>query len=218
MDEKTVLGVLRDVGAIITNSHFVFTSGRHSNTYVNKDALYMHPIRTAQLCQIMSSKYDADKIDVVAGPTIGGVIISQWVAYHLSKLRTSGETLAIYVEKEGERADKKFVVERGYDTKVPGKNIVVVEDVLMTGGSAAKVIQALKALGGNVLGLSVLCNRGGITPEDIGGVPIHTLTNLTFESWAEDQCPLCRAEIPINTNVGKGKQFLSSLASKAAAS
>ncbi|PWU03288.1 MAG: phosphoribosyltransferase [Candidatus Melainabacteria bacterium] len=216
MDEKAILGILHDVGAIITNTHVVFTSGRHSNTYVNKDALYMHPTRTAQLCQIMASKYDADQVDVVAGPTIGGVILSQWVAYHLSASRLSGETLSIYVEKEGERTEKTFIVERGYDIKVPNKNIVVVEDVLMTGGSAAKVIETLRALGGNVLGLSALCNRGKVTPAAVGGVPIHALTNLAFESWEEEQCPLCASKVPINTNVGKGKQFLAGSRAKAA--
>jgi len=208
MDEKAVLEVLNELGVIITNSHFVFTSGRHSNTYVNKDALYLHPARTAQMCEIMAKKYDANQVDVVAGPTIGGVILSQWVAYHLNSLRKAGETLSIYVEKEGERDQKKFIVERGYDVRVPGKNIVVVEDVLMTGGSAAKVIEAIRMLGGNVVGLSAPCNRGGIKPQDIGDVPIHTLINLTFESWSEEDCPLCAAKVPINTSVGKGKQFL----------
>lgn len=216
MDEKAALSILTEVGAIVTNSHFVFTSGRHSNTYVNKDALYLHPTKTAQLCEIISRQYHAEEVDVVAGPTIGGVVISQWTAYHLNARRKSGETLSVYVEKEGEGADKKFILERGYDTRVVGKNVVVVEDVIMTGDSAAKVVNVIKQLGGNVLGLSVLCNRGGITSQDVGNTPIHALTNLTFEWWQASDCPLCQANVPINTSLGKGKQFLSKKRSSAA--
>ncbi len=208
MDEEAILHFLREAGAMITNSHVVFTSGRHSDTYVNKDALYVHPVKTAQLCKIMAEKYAADQVDVVAGPTIGGVILAQWVAYHLNLSRSSGETYSIYVEKEGQGEEKTFIVERGYDEKIPGKNVVVVEDVLMTGGSARKVVEAIRALGGNVLGLSALCNRGGIKSEDVGGVPIHVLTNVSFQSWLEKECPLCKTKVPINTKVGKGKEFL----------
>lgn len=208
MDEKAILDTLSEAGAIITNSHVVFTSGRHSDTYVNKDALYVHPVKTAKICRIMAEIYDANKVDVVAGPTIGGVILAQWVAYHLNLFRSSGETFSIYVEKEGQGESKTFIVERGYDEKVPGKNVVVVEDVLMTGGSARKVVEVIRALGGNVLGLSALCNRGGIKPDDIGEVPVHALTNVSFQSWLEEDCPLCKADVPINTRVGKGKEFL----------
>jgi len=208
MDEEAILHILREAGAIITNTHVVFTSGRHSNTYVNKDALYVRLVETAKLCRIMAEKYDANKVDVVAGPTVGGVILAQWVAYHLNLLRASGETFSIYVEKEGQGENKTFIVERGYDEKIPGKNVVVVEDVLMTGGSARKVAEAIRALGGNVIGLSALCNRGGIKPNDVGGVPVYALTNLAFESWPEQDCPLCKSNVPINIKVGKGKEFL----------
>ena len=200
--------VLGDVGAIITDSHLVYTSGRHGKAYVNKDALYVHPQSTALLCQEMARQYDAEGVDVVAGPTIGGVILSQWVAYHLNLTRKSGEALAVYAEEDVQAETKKRIFKRGYDLHLPGKNIVVVEDIVTTGGSAKQVIDAIRALGGNVLGLSVLCNRGGIKPADVGGVPIHALTTVTLDSWEASDCPLCRDGVPINTAVGKGKDFL----------
>jgi orotate phosphoribosyltransferase len=208
MDDAAIMKTLSDVGAVISNSHIVYTSGRHGEAYVNKDALYLHPAITSQLCKLMAEKYDVSKVDVVAGPTIGGVILSQWVAYHMNLIRSAGETLSIYVEKDGEGDDKGFVIKRGYDKYVPGKNVVVVEDILNTGGSARKVVETIKAMGGNVLGLSVLCNRGGIKPEDVGGAQINALANISLESWTEEDCTLCKNNVPINTSVGKGKEFL----------
>ncbi len=208
MDNQAIMQVFTELGAITLNSHFVFTSGRHSNAYINKDALYVHTQAISKLCKLMADEYDADKVDVVIGPTIGGVVLSQWVTHHLNARRSSGETLSLYAEKEGEGEDKKFVIKRGYNLHIPGKNVVVVEDLLTTGGSARKVIECVRSLKGNVLGLSVLCNRGQVSPQDVGNVPIKTLINFTLNSWTEEECQLCKDNVPINTNLGKGKAFL----------
>jgi len=208
MDNEAIMKVLGDVGAIITDSHLVYTSGRHGNAYVNKDALYVHSQSTSLLCQAMAAQYPAEQVDVVAGPTVGGVILSQWIAYHVNQSRKNGEALSIYAEEDNQNGEKKRIFKRGYDLHIPGKNIVVVEDIVTTGGSARQVIEAVRALGGNVLGLSVLCNRGGIKPEDVGGVPIHALTSVTLDSWDAHECPLCQKNVPVNTAVGKGREFL----------
>lgn len=208
MNSEAVMRLLADAGALISGSHIVYTSGRHGSSYVNKDALYVHTKATAELCGVMASQFDAQEIDIVIGPTVGGVVLSQWVAHHLNAKRKSGETLSLYAEKEGEGEDKKLVIKRGYDLLVPGKKVVVVEDVVTTGGSARKVIEAVRELKGNVVALCVLCNRGGIKPSDVGDVPIHALTTVSLESFAEDECKMCKENMPINTSVGKGKAFL----------
>ena len=208
MTEQEIMGTLAEVGAIITESHVVYTSGRHGKAYVNKDSLYLHPTATERLCGEMARHYDAAAVDVVAGPTIGGVILSQWVAWHLSRVRASGETLAVYAEEDDVDGEKARVFRRGYDQQVAGKRVVIVEDILTTGGSARKVIAAARALGAEVVGLSVLCNRGGITAADVGDVPLHALTTVALDSWAAADCPLCATGVPINTSVGKGKAFL----------
>ena len=95
MNNDEIMQALADVNAIITGSHVVYTSGRHGTAYVNKDALYLHPRLTERLCGVMAGDYAADAIAVVAGPTVGGVILSQWVAWHLTNARTAGETLAV---------------------------------------------------------------------------------------------------------------------------
>ena len=208
MNDPKIMQMFTNVGAIVTDSHFVYSSGRHSSVYVNKDALYLHTGVISTLCQEMARPYDADQIDVVVGPILGGIVLSQWVAHHLNTRRSSGETLAVYAEKEGDGPDKSFLFRRGYDSYIPGKNILVVEDVLTTGGSARQVIELVRKHGGNVIGLSALCNRGSVQPQDVGNVPIHTLITLPLETFAEAECPFCRQHIPVNTELGKGKAFL----------
>jgi orotate phosphoribosyltransferase len=208
MYSQDILPILHEVGAIITNSHLVLTSGRHTSAYVNKDALYMHPQATSACCQRIADHAAALQVDAVVGPALGGILLAQWVAYHLNTRRTAGETLALYAEKEGNGAQKRLFFGRGYGSLVAERNVLVVEDVLVTGGSARKVVELVRSQGGHVVGLSALCNRGGVQPEDVGGVPIDALARVSFTSWAAEECPLCQQGVPINTEVGKGRTFL----------
>lgn len=208
MNDPAIMRLFADAGAVISDSHFVYSSGRHSSVYINKDSLYLHPGVISTLCQQMAQPYEAGQIDVVVGPVLGGIVLSQWVAYYLNARRASGETLAVYAEKEGDGPGKKFFFGRGYDKAIAGKNVLVVEDVLTTGGSARQVIELVREHGGNVIGLSALCNRGAVQPADVGGAPVSALISITLQTYAEEECPFCQQHVPINTTVGKGKAFL----------
>ncbi|MDO8649758.1 MAG: phosphoribosyltransferase family protein [Candidatus Berkelbacteria bacterium] len=206
LSERKVLEILAKVDAVLTDGHFVYTSGRHGTVYVNKDAVYPHTAETSKLCRAIAERFAADNVQVVIAPAIGGVILSQWTAHHLSDL-TGREVLAVYAEKSD--SDDSFVVKRGSDKLIPGKNVLVVEDILTTGGSAKKVVEATRALGGNIVGLGVLCNRGGITSQDVADVPkLDALVSVKLDSWDEADCPLCASGVPVNTDVGKGREFL----------
>lgn len=206
MTEQEVLNILALTRAVITDSHVVYTSGKHGTAYVNKDAVYPHTLEISWLCRAIAEQFAHDNVHVVIAPAVGGVIMSQWTAHSLFNL-TGRDVLAVYAEKEG--CEDKFVIKRGYDKLIPGKNILVVEDVLTTGGSAKKVVEATRALGGNVIGLGVLCNRGGITPQDVADPPkLFALVNVKLDAWNEADCPLCAQDIPINMDVGKGREFL----------
>jgi len=222
MNEKEVLELLGNVGAVIKESHIVYTSGKHGTAYVNKDAVYPHTKETSALCKTTAGFFIDDDVEIVIAPAVGGIILSQWTAHHLSEL-LGREVLGVYAEKEvisiSDPEDKgrkcfietgEFVIKRGYDKLVANKNVLVVEDVLTTGGSAKKVVEAVRKLGGNVVGLGVLCNRGGITPSDVADPPkLFALVNVKLDSWDEVDCPLCNQDVPINTDVGKGREFLS---------
>ncbi len=220
MNEQEVLQVLGRVGAVIAGSHIVYTSGKHGTAYVNKDSVYPHTKETSDLCRAIAEQFVDDSVEVVIAPAIGGVILSQWVARHLSEI-TGREVFGVYAEKEGSdlasssygplppKHEDRFVIKRGYDKLVARKNVLVVEDVLTTGGSAKKVIEATRALGGNIVGLGVLCNRGGITPQDVADPPkLFALVNVKLDAWDETNCPLCARNEPINMDVGKGREYL----------
>jgi len=204
MDEAQVLEVLQKVGAFRAG-HFVFTSGLHADMYVNKDALYPYTTETSRLCREMAGRFRDKNIEAVSGPAIGAAILAQWVAYHLSEM-TGHEVYAAGAEKDGEGG---FVLRRGYDKIVAGKNVLVVEDLTTTGGSIKKAIGAVRAAGGNVVGAIALCNRGDVTKEMIGNPPIFDqLVKLHLEQWPESECELCQGNIPVNTDIGHGKDFL----------
>lgn len=200
-----VIDVLKQINAIVTNNHFVYTSGMHGSVYIRKDMLYPHTKETSLVCQMIAKKFKDVDIDIVVGPSIGGIILSQWVAFHLSKLKKK-EVLGVFTEKD-EQSNQVF--KRGYDEIVKGKNILVVEDLTTTGGSVRKVVNAVKNAGGNVVEVCVMVNRNPekVTSE-IVGAPLTYLGIFRAEAFDREKCLLCKKKIPINTAVGHGKKFL----------
>ncbi len=208
-ESADLLAMLAQVGALITDDHLVYTSGRHGPSYVNKDALYPHTAATSAACAQLAAHFAAAGVEVVAGPTVGGVILAQWTAHHLSA--SSGrEVLAVYAEEEGAGEARRRVFRRGYDALVAGRRVLVVEDILTTGGSARMVVEAVGAAGGEVVGVGALVNRGGVTAAQIGAPELYCLAAVPLESYEADACPLCAAGVPVNTRVGKGAAFLAS--------
>ena len=178
--------------------HFVYASKKHGEQYVNKDALYPDTKVVSELCRYMAEPFRGQNIDTVLGPALGGIILAQRVAEHLTQMERK-TIYGIFAEKT---EDDNLEIKRDYNAFIKGKNVLVVEDVLNTGGSAKKAIDAVRKNGGNVVALSALVNRGGVTPEDIGEVPINSLLDVTMESWESYDCRLCESGIPVNTNVG----------------
>lgn len=203
MDSK-VLETLQKVGAFRAG-HFVFTSGLHADTYVNKDALYPYTKETSELCRAMAERFKDHDIEVVIGPAIAAAILAQWTAHHLSEM-TGREVYAAYADKDGVGG---FVVRRGYDKIVQGKKTLIVEDLTTTGGSIKKVVEAVRAAGAEVIGAIAICNRGHVTKEMAGNPPIFdALLMVELEQWPEADCELCKRSIPVNTDIGHGKEFL----------
>lgn len=251
MTEQAVLDLLKKMHVIRANGHFVYTSGRHGSVYVDKDAIYPHVKDTSELCRTMAEHFSDYPIEVVVAPAVGGLVLSQWVAYHLSEL-TGRYILSVYAEKEetpiifsdnyrrislqetsfsprygdvrtggsklielyrGEQLVKKnkfFSLRRSnFSNIVANRTMLVVEDILTTGGTAKSVVEAVRVSHGDVVGLAAICNRGKVTAETVGNVPeLFTLSSLDLETWSEEECPLCAQNIPIDTSVGKGKDFI----------
>lgn len=187
--------------AIITNDHILYTSGKHGAEYVNKDAIYPHTEAVSRLCEMIAEQFLNDNVQVVLAPAVGGIVLTQWTAYHLQK-KSGKEVLAAYAEKQ---SDGEFALKRGYGKLVEGKNILVVEDILNTGGSAKKVVELVQDSLGAIVGLAVICNRGNVKPDDVAYVPrIFSLVDIDFKAWEAADCPLCKKGIPLSKEYGKG--------------
>ena len=204
-----VIEILTKLGVIISGSHFVGTQGVHFDTYMNKDVLYPHIKETSRICELYAEKYKDKNIEIVVGPTMGGVILSQWVTYYLNKV--GSRALAVFSEKVKVENEEKQFFSRGYDKLVKGKRVLIVEDNISTGISIRKVIKAVKDVGGNIIGVCAMVNRN---PKEVNsetlGIPFEALSNIEVPLYKPEKCPLCKSGIPINTTLGHGKKFLES--------
>ncbi|MCB1197637.1 MAG: phosphoribosyltransferase [Deltaproteobacteria bacterium] len=205
MEKEKLLEILGQAKAIIQDSHIVYTSGKHGSAYVNKDAIYPHTTLTSDLTLAMAKLFSEKQIDVVVAPVIGGVILSQWIAFHLTQL-SGKEVLGVYAEKSEQAPG--FELKRGYGKLVEGKNVLVVEDILNTGGSIKKVVEMLQPLNTNIVGVAAICNRGNVKAEDLGVSELKSLLDVQLDAWSEQDCPLCKNDVPINVEVGKGALYL----------
>lgn len=182
MDDAQVMQALRDADAIRTG-HFVLTSGRHSGTYVQCARVLEDPALTTSLAQTAVHRLpEGLGVDLVAAPAVGGLIIGFAVAQALG-------VRFIFSERE----QGAMVFRRAFHIE-PGTRVLVVEDVVTTGGSVGEVIDLVRAAGGEVVGVVSLIDRGGPKRFD---APFWPLLTLEVESWEPDSCGLCRDGVPV---------------------
>jgi orotate phosphoribosyltransferase len=199
-----IIEMLKKVDALITDDHFVYTSGKHGEVYINKDALYPYTDLVSEIGKMFAEEFKDYDIDVVVGPALGGIILSQWTAYHLSQIKDK-RILSVYTEKD---ENKNQVFTRNYDKIVEGKNILVIEDITNTGGSVVKVINSVKNAGGNIVATGVMVNRNSEVNAKSLGFEFKALGFLEANAYDENEIPDWLAKRPINTNVGHGKKYL----------
>lgn len=201
-----VLTLLKKSNAISTG-HFVYTSGKHASRYINKMALFAHPIYASSIGALFATKYKDKEIEVVVAPALGGIILSQWVAYHLSMINNR-DIIGIYTEKG---AHDEQVFTRDYDTYVKRKNILIVEDIVTTGGSVSKVVRSVKKAGGKIIDacsiININPNSNSLTKKNIG-TSLSSLIKLPITLYDEKDCILCKQSIPINTKLAHGREYL----------
>ncbi len=179
---KNVEEIFEKSGAIL-KGHFLLTSGLHSPVYWEKFQVLQSPKYTEQLCRMISSHFSKQNIQVVAGPTTGGIILAFEVAKQLG-------IRGIFAEKEGTGR----IFRRGF-TINSGERVLVVDDVLTTGGSINEVIAAVKDRGGIVVGVGVLVDRS--EKEVDFGVPFFSCHRAVAITYTPQNCPLCAAKMPL---------------------
>jgi orotate phosphoribosyltransferase len=184
---ESVLELFRSTGAYL-EGHFRLTSGLHSAEYLQCALVLQHPAAAERLGRWLAQELRTlapGKIDLVAAPALGGLIIGHEVARALG-------TRFVFTERDA--ATGKMTLRRGF-TVAPGETAVVVEDVITTGGSTADVIDVLRAAGGRVEAAGSLVDRSG-GRADVG-VPRVALATLQIAAHHLEECPLCARGIPV---------------------
>ena len=178
------LEILSGLGAMQTG-HFRLTSGRHSDRYVQCARLFEHPAESAELCARLASAFKESGVraDAVAGPALGGIIMAYEVARAMGMRN-------IFAERE----NGVMTLRRGF-TVSPGERVLVVEDVVTTGGSVREVIALLRGMGALIAGAGSIVDRSAGAIDF--GVTFLSLVSMDVKSWDENECPLCREGKPI---------------------
>ncbi len=175
--------LLKKSGAML-KGHFVLTSGVHSPIYWEKLRVLQFPGYTEQLCRMIADRFRQDGIQVVAGPTTGGIILAFEVARQLG-------VRGIFAEKEG---TERRVFRQSFSID-PGERVLVVDDIITTGSSVRHVMTAVTEQGGIVTGVGVLVNRSEQELEF--GVPFFSCHRAITQTYPPEDCPLCAAKIPL---------------------
>jgi len=168
---------------VILEGHFKLTSGRHSDKYVNKDTAFCDPYLFKTLFQQFLYCQGGMQYDVVTGPAIAGAVLAAPVGLFLDKV-------FVYPEK----VEGKMVFRRGYDKIIKDQKVLILEDIITTGGSVQKTIDSIKECGGIPMGVIAIWNRSGWKPVDCLCI---SMVNEQVKSWEPDECPLCKEGIPL---------------------
>ena len=174
--------IFQKAGALL-KGHFLLTSGLHSPAYWEKFRILQFPGYTEQLCRMIADHFRRENVQVVAGPTTGGIILAFEVARQLG-------VRGIFAEKEDE--ERSF--RRGFSID-PGERVLIVDDILTTGSSIHEVIAAVNKLDGNIVGIGVLVDRSGQAPDF--GFPLFSCHRAATVTYRPEECPLCAAGVPL---------------------
>ncbi|HYL10430.1 MAG TPA: orotate phosphoribosyltransferase [Candidatus Acidoferrales bacterium] len=204
MRQQEIHRLLESVGAI-RQGHFELSSGMHSGTYVQCALVLQYPRYAEMIGRALAAEFHDLRVDCVASPALGGLILGQEVARALPDLAKvpagvpGGGTRAIFVERDTTGA---LSLRRGFHVE-PDEHVLVVEDVWTTGGSTFETMRVVEEAGGRVVGVGALIDRSGGKIEF--PVPAEALLDLKIDSYDADDCPLCRAG---TTAVRPGSRFL----------
>ncbi|MBA2277342.1 MAG: orotate phosphoribosyltransferase [Chloroflexia bacterium] len=181
-----LIAYLQEIRAL-KSGHFLLSSGLHSDLYLEKFDLLRQPRATSRVCAGFADRFKSDAIDVVVGPTTGGVILAFETARQL-------DVAAAYAERSTDGSAGREI--RRGTTFASGARVLVVDDILTTGGSVRETLMALTNHPVEIFAVAVLVDRSG-GETSFAGVPLVALASQTVASWPADECPLCRRGIPL---------------------
>lgn len=180
--QHDVAAALKRRGALL-EGHFRLSSGRHSDRFVQKFRILEDPSTLEPVARAIAERFRPERPTIVVSAAVGGILLGYEVARHLG-------IKAVFVEKE----QGEPVLRRGFALS-PSDRAIVVEDVVTTGLSVREVIGVVRKYGAHVVGVGVMVMRA---PIEFDGIPVHALLDLPLRSYAQDECPQCRAGEPIS--------------------
>src|SRR5437868_7261766 len=182
MTRDELLDVFKRSGALL-EGHFRLTSGLHSSGYLQCALVLQHPQHAEALGRALGERTRGLRPTLVLSPALGGIVIGQEVGRALG-------VRAIFAERQ----DGALTLRRGF---IIGESdrVLVVEDVLTTGGSTRETMQVARAAGGLVVGAASIVNRGAGAPQF--DVPFASLLDVSLPTYEPDQCPLCAQGLPV---------------------
>ena len=172
--------LLKETNALL-KGHFLLTSGRHSDGYVQCARLLMYPDKAEKAVKIIVDKLANLEFDIVVGPAMGGIIVSYEIA------RQTGKP-SLFVERE----NGKMTLRRGFHIE-KGQRVLIAEDVVTTGKSTIETSEVVEQYGGIVVGIACIVDR---TVKDLE-YPMFSATKLNLNFYEEEDCVLCKNNVPI---------------------
>lgn len=175
-----LINILKETEALL-EGHFLLSSGKHSDGYVQCAKLLMYPDKAEKAVELIVEKLNDIDFDIVLGPAMGGIIVS----YELA--RQTGRP-SIFVERE----DGEMKLRRGFIIE-KGQKVLIAEDVVTTGKSAFEAIKVVEEHGGEVVGIGCIVDRSN------GNInyPIYSGVKLNINTYEKEECPFCKKNIPV---------------------
>ena len=192
MQPSELLKLLQKTGAIL-EGHFLLTSGRHSNVYIEKFRVLENPKALDEVCREMAEIVREKYIDLVLGAAIGGILIAGGVGKYLSVKHIFSE-----------RVNGKMKLRRGFSIG-KGQKVIIVEDIITTGGSVIELIELANGYDAEIVHVVNLVDRSSQGVDF--GLPTTTLLTLPSLSWEAENCPLCKKGIDITQQGRFGKEM-----------
>lgn len=177
MDRAEMERIFKETGLML-EGHFLLTSGRHSNRYMQCAKLFQYPVYSEMICKDLAKRFEGQQIDLVVGPAVGGIIMSYEMARQINVPN-------IFAERE----NGNMTLRRGF-TIPKGAKVLVVEDVVTTGGSVREVMDIVANSEAEVVGVCVVVDRSGGKIDF--GVPFFAAYETEIQSYEPSQCPLCK--------------------------
>lgn len=215
--EHDFITTLERIGAIKRDSHFVYDSWLHGSVYVDKNVLFREVEGGKRLDldigRFIAERYKGVTVDAVIGPAKGGNTIAQWVkdAITCNLPPSMGFEPVVFETVDVDDKARRFDFREKRGNLLTGKKVLLVEDIIHTGGSISDVVWLVREHGGEVVAIETLCNRGSQTAESMNVPFLNSLLELPTESYEEGSCPLCDRGIPIDKEVGRGREYLERL-------